>query len=81
MQLTHLDGSDVVVTDDRGHHVPVIEVCLEPGLAVVAVDTCAREWIRDLLARSPNETLDGSVRSAIDGHLHHYGALRVVVCA
>lgn len=81
MLLTHLDGSDVVVTDDRGHHVPVVDVCLEPGLAVVAVDTCARDWLRDLLARAPNETLDGSVRSAANGYLHHCGALRVVIRA
>ena len=77
MRLTHLDGSDVVVTDDRGQRVPVVEVCLEPGLAVVAVDTSALDWLRDLWARAPNETLDGAVRSAANGRLHHCGALRV----
>jgi hypothetical protein len=80
MQLTHWDGSDVIVTDDRGHHVPVVEVCLEPGLAVVTVDTDARIWLTHLLMRA-NETLDGEVRSATTGSLHHCGALRVAVRA
>jgi len=74
LPLTHLDGSDVVVTDDRGHQVPAIEVRVEPGIAVIAVDAGARDWLRDLLRRAPHETLVGAVRSVIDGHLHHCGA-------
>jgi hypothetical protein len=80
LTLTHLDGSDVVVIDNHGQHVPAVEVRVEPGFAVVAIDIAAWAWLQALRTRAPDETLEGSVHSASDGHLHHSGALRVV-CA
>lgn len=81
LPLTHLDGSDVVVIDDHGHQVPAVEVRIEPGFAVVSVGSSARTWLSGVLARSPDDTLAGAVLAAGDGHMHHCGAMRVVVCA
>jgi len=81
LPITHLDGSDVLVIDDRGHQVPAVQVRIEPGFAVVSVDTSARAWLSGVMARSPQDTLAGAVLAAGDGHLHHCGAMRVVVCA
>ena len=42
------------------------------------VDQTARDWVRELLKRAPNDTLAGAVHSARGGQLHHCGAMRVV---
>jgi hypothetical protein len=77
LPLMHLDGCDVVVIDHHGHEVRAVEVRLEPGLAVVAVDPSERDWLQALLRRASHETLAGSVHAVSDGHLHHCGALRL----
>lgn len=79
--IAHLDGADVIVIDSRGCQVPVDEVRVEPGVAVVAVDASSSAWLHDLLSRPCNETLHGAVYSVFDGRLHHRGALRVVLHA
>jgi len=79
MPFTHLDGSDVVVTDARGRRVPAVEaVRVEPGIAVVSVTAGARAWVQELLAYAPDEPLAGVIHSLADGQLRHQGALRVV---
>jgi hypothetical protein len=79
MPCTHLDGSDVVVFDLRGHQVPAVEqVIVEPGFAVVTVTVGAAQWLQGLLALCPDEPLEGAIH-AIDGScVHHCGAMRVV---
>jgi hypothetical protein len=77
LPMTHLDGADVVVIDSHGRHVPgVDEVRVEPGYAVVSVRHDAREWLQDLFANA-EASVDCAIRSR-DGHLHHFGAVRVV---
>ena len=78
LPITHLDGSDVVVIDSLGQQVPAVdEVRVEPGLAVVAVNTGARDWLHALLAHGADEPLECAIRSR-RGELHHCGAVRVV---
>jgi hypothetical protein len=78
LTITHLDGADVVVTDSLGRPVPAVdEVRLEPGLAVVAVHPGAYAWLSDLASLAPEQSVSCTIRSR-DGHLHHWGAVRVV---
>lgn len=81
LPITHLDGADVIVMDSLGRAVPaVVEVRIEPGVAVVAVNTGARAWLEELLSRSPVPSIELAIRSRDGQRLHHYGAVRVV-CA
>jgi hypothetical protein len=81
LPITHLDGADVIVMDFLGRPVPsVVEVRIESGVAVVAVNTGARAWLQDLLSRTPEPAREFAIRSRDGQRLHHYGAVRVV-CA
>ena len=76
LPMDHLDGSEVVVIDAHGRHVPAVdEVRIEPGIVVVAVKRGARAWVETLL-HAPNELLECAIRSR-SGQLHHCGAVRI----
>ena len=75
LQLTHLDGADVVVLDSNGRSLPAIdEVRVEPDRAVVAVQ--ARRVPRNI-ALEVTQTC--AIHSARDGRLHWRGPVRVVL--
>jgi hypothetical protein len=76
LPMNHLDGTQVVVIDSHGRHVPAVdEVRIEPGIAVVAVKKGARAWVQSML-REPNELLECAIHS-LSGQLHHCGAVRI----
>jgi hypothetical protein len=77
VEMTHLDGADVVVIDARGQQVPAVdEVRLEPDRAVVAVFAGAGEWLQSLALSGPDATLACAIH-ARDGRLYWRGPVRL----
>ena len=76
MSMTHYDGNDVLVLDDRGVRVRAVdEVCVEPDRAAVHLKTSTLAASDDAPLIVPDSCTIHSLR---DGKLRWRGPVRLV---
>jgi hypothetical protein len=77
--MTHLDGSDVVVMDAQGRHLPSVEeVRLDYDRAVIAVSDVTA-CLHALKLSLEDDGPACAIRSARDGRLHWCGPVRLAL--